>query len=80
TTLREAPGGARNLPARAHDKVDQPRTALAQLFAGQPGGEARAAAAPPASTEKNGHIHLAGQRAFAPGGGDQAASFDAGLK
>ncbi|CAM8830421.1 type VI secretion system membrane subunit TssM [Burkholderia pseudomallei] len=80
TPLGDAPGGARNLASRAQDKVDEARNSLAQIFAGQPGGEAGAAAAPPASPEQIVDSHFAGLRAFAPGGGDQAASFDAVLK
>ncbi|KVN29482.1 hypothetical protein WJ63_09130 [Burkholderia pyrrocinia] len=80
TALGDAPGGARNLASRAQDKVDEARSSLAQIFAGQPGGEAGAAAAAPASPEQAVDSHFAGLRAFAPGSGDQAASFDAVLK
>ncbi|KWI30310.1 type VI secretion system membrane subunit TssM [Burkholderia stagnalis] len=80
TALGDAPGGARNLASRAQDKVDAARSSLAQIFAGQPGGEAGAAAAAPASPEQVVDGHFAALRAFAPGSGDQAASFDAVLK
>ncbi|MGU7768703.1 type VI secretion system membrane subunit TssM [Burkholderia sp. MR1-5-21] len=79
TALGDAPGGARNLASRAQDKVDEARSSLAQIFAGQPGSDAGAAAAP-ASPEQVVDSHFAGLRAFAPGSGDQAAAFDAVLK
>ncbi|KWB48615.1 type VI secretion system membrane subunit TssM [Burkholderia ubonensis] len=80
TALGDAPGGARNLASRAQDKVDEARNSLAQIFAGQPGGDAGAATDAPASPEQVVDSHFAGLRTFAPGSGDQAAAFDAVLK
>ncbi|AWV01468.1 type VI secretion system membrane subunit TssM [Burkholderia sp. JP2-270] len=79
TALGDAPGGARNLAARAQDKVDEARSSLSQIFAGQP-GDANPSAAAPASPEQIVDSHFAGLRAFAPGSGDQAQGFDAVLK
>ncbi|WP_175942312.1 type VI secretion system membrane subunit TssM [Burkholderia pyrrocinia] len=79
TALGDAPGGARNLAARAQDKVDEARSSLSQIFAGQ-ASDANPSAAAPASPEQIVDSHFAGLRAFAPGSGDQAQGFDAVLK
>ncbi|WP_096474367.1 type VI secretion system membrane subunit TssM [Burkholderia stabilis] len=79
TALGDAPGGARNLAARAQDKVDEARSSLSQIFAGQ-ASDANPSAAAPASAEQIVDSHFAGFRAFAPGSGDQAQGFDAVLK
>ncbi|MDR6501893.1 type VI secretion system protein ImpL [Burkholderia ambifaria] len=79
TALGDAPGGARNFAARAQDKVDEARSSLSQIFAGQ-AGDATPSAAAPASPEQIVDSHFAGLRAFAPGSGDQAQGFDAVLK
>ena len=79
TALGDAPGGARNFAARAQDKVDEARSSLSQIFAGQT-GDANPSAAAPASPEQIVDSHFAGLRAFAPGSGDQAQGFDAVLK
>ncbi|WP_423763038.1 type VI secretion system membrane subunit TssM [Burkholderia sp. NLJ2] len=79
TALGDAPGGARNLAARAQDKVDEARSSLSQIFAGQ-ASDANPSAAAPASAEQVVDSHFAGLRAFAPGSGDQAQGFDAVLK
>lgn len=79
TALGDAPGGARNLAARAQDKVDEARSSLSQIFAGQ-ASDASPSAAAPASAEQIVDSHFAGFRAFAPGSGDQAQGFDAVLK
>ncbi|WP_322082380.1 type VI secretion system membrane subunit TssM [Burkholderia sp. BCC1972] len=79
TALGDAPGGARNLAARAQDKVDEARSSLSQIFAGQT-SDANPATAAPASPEQVVDSHFAGLRAFAPGSSDQAQAFDAVLK
>ncbi|RQZ20613.1 type VI secretion system membrane subunit TssM [Burkholderia sp. Bp9031] len=80
TALGDAPGGARNLASRAQDKVDEARSSLSQIFAGQGTSDANPSAAAPASPEQVVDSHFAGLRAFAPGSGDQAQAFDAVLK
>ncbi|KAB0662056.1 type VI secretion system membrane subunit TssM [Burkholderia diffusa] len=80
TALGDAPGGGRNLASRAQDKVDEARSSLSQIFAGQGASDANPSAAAPASPEQVVDNHFAGLRAFAPGSGDQAQAFDAVLK
>ncbi|AOI60016.1 type VI secretion system membrane subunit TssM [Burkholderia diffusa] len=80
TALGDAPGGARNLASRAQDKVDEARSSLSQIFAGQRASDANPSVAAPASPEQVVDSHFAGLRAFAPGTGDQAQAFDAVLK
>jgi type VI secretion system protein ImpL len=79
TALGDTPGGARNLASRAQDKVDEARSSLSQIFAGQ-ASDANPSSAAPASPEQVVDSHFAGLRAFAPGSGDQAQAFDAVLK
>ncbi|POM18475.1 hypothetical protein CSX04_06781 [Burkholderia cepacia] len=80
TALGDAPGGgARNLAARAQDKVDEARSSLSQIFASQ-GSDANTSAAAPASAEQIVDSHFAGLRTFVPGSGDQAQAFNEVLK